>query len=444
MTHILMLGWEYPPHISGGLGVACEGLSKGIARLGVNITFVVPQLLGGEDSPHMELLDPYVIHKVVTDKKRTASNSSEPVLAASSQALKPVPGIDTIGIPAFLMPYWSEAEYDVYLRQAIAISSGVEAAFGPAPAPGVRYGSNIFEEVLRFSAQVAAIGPTLNFDAIHVHDWMTYPAGVALASTTGKPLIAHVHSLEYDRSGHSVNQQIHEIERFGLEAAQAVIAVSHYTKNVIHREHGIPLERVHVVHNGIYPSEAVHHYRGKGSWGSKVVLFLGRITFQKGPEYFVEAASRVIPHVPEATFVMAGSGDMLPQVQRRVNELGLDKHFRFPGFLKEREVEEMFSVADLYVMPSVSEPFGIAALEAINFDTPALISRQSGVSEVMGHTLKFDFWDTDRLADLIINALLYDELREDMISMAKAELQKIRWDAAASKTREVYSALLGS
>jgi glycogen(starch) synthase len=196
------------------------------------------------------------------------------------------------------------------------------------------------------------------------------------------------------------------------------------------------------VHNGIYEKTVIRHYEAKHpDWPKHLVLFLGRVTFQKGPDYFVQAAARVVPHVPDVRFVVAGAGDMLGHVQQMTRDLGVEKHFLFPGFLRGNAVEEMFSVADLYVMPSVSEPFGIAALEAINFDTPVLLSRQSGVSEVLEHSLKFDFWDVDRLADLIINGLIHEELRTDMIEMARKELMRLRWDASASKVMDVYKRL---
>ena len=283
-----------------------------------------------------------------------------------------------------------------------------------------------------------------SFDFIHAHDWMTFPAGVALAEKTGKPLIVHVHSLEHDRSGLFVHPQINEIERFGLQQADKIIAVSYFTKRSIERHHGIPAHKVQVVHNGVYDRDAVTDYRSKKTWPSHVVAFVGRVTFQKGPEYFIEVASKVVPHIPDVLFVMAGSGDMLPAVMERAKELKLTSNFMFPGFIKGEELEEVFSVADLYVMPSVSEPFGITALEAISFDTPVIISKQSGVAEVIEHALKVDFWDVDRMADLIINALEHPELRRDLARMAREELKQLHWGAAAMKTIEVYQELQSS
>lgn len=458
---VLMLGWEYPPHISGGLGTACEGLTTGLAHLGVEVIFVVPHLMGGERAAHMTIVN--ARGQTFTQSQKQGTAIEKPVLpkrsAPPSDAL-----ISRRPIPSFLRPYMTPEAFKAYIKS-------LEAPPSPAPTKGARtvlgdipdimpyipesvsspghhtksfqaYGGDLFGEVGRFAANVAASLAGEDFDLIHCHDWMTYPAGVALARISRKPLVVHVHSLEYDRSGVNVNPRIHRIERLGVRSATRVIAVSYYTRGIVNQQHGVPLEKICVVHNGVYECEAVNRYRALKKWPGKIVLFLGRITFQKGPEYFVEAAARVIPHVPNVLFVMAGTGDMLPQVIDRVSQLGIGKNFSFPGFLKGQEVEEMFSVADLYVMPSVSEPFGLTALEAIKFDTPVIISRQSGVSEVLTHALKFDFWDIERQADLMINALRHDELRTDMVAMAREEIKRQHWDAAALKTKQVYSSLV--
>lgn len=463
---ILMLGWEYPPHIAGGLGRACEGLSTSLAVQGVSIHFVVPHLFGGEKAEHMTLLDSRDSTRVLTNG--WSSNPLE--MPTRSRVSAPSQTISTVRVPAFLSPYWSPKRFreeivkrnvpsmrtarvprrtDEFVRALVEGEVyGVDLSALlvddleiPTATNGVHYGNDIFEEVERFTANVVALMANERFDVIHAHDWMTFPAGVALSEITGRPLVVHIHSLEFDRSGIFVNDQINEIERFGVQQADRVIAVSYFTQRSIERHHGIPRDKISVVHNGVYPKEAVDTYRVKKTWPRHVVLFLGRVTFQKGPDYFVEVATRVVPHVPDVLFVLAGSGDMLEGIINRVKELRLTDHFLFPGFLKGEEVEEMFSVADLYVMPSVSEPFGLSALEAINFNTPVIISRQSGVAEVLDNALKADFWDIDRMADLIINGLLHDELREDMVAMAKEEVRKLHWDAAATKTIEVYQAV---
>lgn len=437
---ILMLGWEYPPHIAGGLGTACQGLTRGLSRQGVEIQFLMPYVYGDEDSPHMTIIDPERIETQVA-AAQVAASMTEPEVEAL---------ITRYAIPAYLMPYWTNEEYRERVaeiskpgEQRETLASATQAIPGFIPTERAQYGSGIFGEVGSFTRTAVLAGQILDFDVIHAHDWMTFPAAVALRDLTGKPLVVHVHSLEFDRSGHHANDRINQIEGLGVTQADAVIAVSYYTKQIVCRQHGVSAERVHVVHNGIYPKEAVEHYReARPPKAKHLVLFLGRVTFQKGPDYFVRAAAKVIPHVPDVQFVLAGSGDMLEQVKHLAQELHIEDRFSFPGFLKGKAVEEMFSVADLYIMPSVSEPFGISVLEAINFDVPTLISRQSGVAEVVDHSLKFDFWDVERLADLIINALEYEELREDMIDHARRELGKLRWDAAASKTITVYNQVL--
>lgn len=442
MTKVLMLGWEYPPHISGGLGTACQGLTRGLARLGTNISFVLPRLTGDETDNHMQIFTPLE----TGEKFITTSKTLE-----QDKKVFEIDNIKTIAIDSPLSPYLNEVSYQDELSSIkYSIDSILETSSTLFSAREIKnknispqiYGSNIFEEVNRFASLVLGQTSELDFDVIHAHDWMTYPAGVALAKRTGKPLIAHVHSLEYDRSGLGVNTGIRDIEQYGIQNAKCVIAVSEYTKNEIQKHYACDRNKIKVVHNGIYPSKVRERYRRETGVNSKAVLFLGRITFQKGPDYFVEAAAKVIPHIPDVLFILAGSGDMLPKLIERVHDLGIEKNFLFPGFLKGEAVEKAFSIADLYVMPSVSEPFGISALEAINSNVPVLISKQSGVSEVVHHALKFDFWDVDRFADLMINALIHDTLRKDIVNMAREEIKKIKWDAAASKTLNIYNEII--
>ena len=438
--NILMLGWEYPPHIAGGLGIACEGLTKGLARPGTQITFIVPHLYGEEVAPHMNILD-----------SRTRTGDLLSVIPHELGQENEI--VRLFGIEAFLKPYWTEEEYSTssirYSETSLIEGGNAEVSASSTktkplvPAHEPHYGLDIYEEVSSFTQNVVHNFSHLDCDVIHAHDWMTYPAGVALSKVLGKPLVVHVHSLEYDRSGSNVNHRIHAIEHLGIASADAVIAVSHYTKNIVHQEHNIPTEKIYAVHNGIYPEQAVEYYKSKQKYdAAHIVLFLGRVTFQKGPEYFVKAAAKVIHHVPDVLFIMAGSGDMLDRIRALTEELQISTHFHFPGFLRGREVEKVFSVADLYVMPSVSEPFGLSALEAINFNVPTLISRQSGVAEVVSNSLKFDFWDVDRLADLIITCLIHEEMRLDMIEMARKELDQLRWDASARKTMNVYETVV--
>ncbi len=461
-----MLGWEYPPHIAGGLGTACEGLTAALAAQGVSIHFVVPEMFGGERVDHMRFSSA-ATGESLTPTDAASGRSTTPRVSSAS--------IDRSRVPAFLTPYWSQGHFadavTAAVKRAPRILSSEEVddpilqaviegeVFGvdigsiledseknrkgqPSPeGASNRYSPSIYAEVERFTQDVIARFASADFDIIHAHDWMTFPAAVALAQTTKRPMVVHVHSLEHDRSGMFYDESIDAIEKFGLRSADHVIAVSHYTKASIVRHHGISERKISVVHNGTYPKQLVSEYRQLKTWPKHVVLFLGRVTFQKGPEYFVDVAKKVIPYMEDILFVLAGDGDLLPTVREKVSQLQLNDYFLFPGFVQGEELEELFSVADLYVMPSVSEPFGITALEAISFETPVILSKQSGVAEVIEHALKVDFWDTDRMADLIINALTHPELRQELIEKAKQEVSRLHWGAAASKTIDVYDDL---
>lgn len=428
-----MLGWEYPPHITGGLGTACEGLTMALARGGIDISFVVPALLGGEKAPHMTLIDSWDGNAI--RGKRAAGAADTVMRTHVKKLLSCYAREEELELPVSLFEVEVEGEEEGEGAGEATITKKPNAS---------RYGGNIMDEVYGFSQRVAQLVDRLDFDLIHAHDWMTYPAGVVASRLSGKPLVAHVHSLEYDRSGQSVHPTIHGIERLGLEHSGAVIAVSAYTRSVVMDQHPVEGERVFVVHNGVsgkYRRSLKRRVEKKHR--GKTVLFLGRITFQKGPDYFVESASRVVQHVPDVRFVIAGTGDMLPQLVGRVRDLGLGNHFHFPGFLAGSDVEKMMRHADLYVMPSVSEPFGISALEAISCDTPCLISKQSGVGEVLRHALRVDFWDVNRMADLMINALLYPSMCYEMVRNASREAQRLRWGPAARRTVEVYRSVIG-
>jgi glycogen synthase len=470
--NVLMLGWEYPPHISGGLGTACEGLTTALAPLDVGITFVVPRLYGVETAPHMRLLSPELVaERTAADAQGQAVEGGPQNVEGGAQNIEGSHSSSLVGSPEelrrrreglpILSPYSSPAEYLTFRarlqRAGVAeFASRPETFFEAAPRPSAppeeprgteargpeaqaaHYGRNLFGEVLRFADRVAAWAQHHKPDIVHAHDWMTFPAATRVARMHNVPLVLHVHSLDQDRSGQSTNNTIVAIESAGVRAASRVIAVSHYTARMISDLHGVPLDRISVVHNGVYARRTVSAYRTEQKREGPLVLFLGRITYQKGPDYFVEAAAKVLEKVPEARFVMAGSGDMLPLMERRVAELGIAKSFEFPGFVRGREVEALFSTADVYVMPSVSEPFGIAALEAMSCETPVILSRQSGASEILQHALKVDFWDVQRLAAQIVSVLMYPELRKNIVEMAREEVRRVHWEAAATKVKQVY------
>jgi glycogen synthase len=465
-TDVLMLGWEYPPHISGGLGTACEGLTTALAPLGVQIEFVVPHLYGQEYAPHMRLSSPELTFSAldplawsantIRETGITPQQQQQPhALTSETVAVEAAGTVRTVRIPALLSPYLAPEHYAqivhalevgdrAVLEQWLGPDSLVELdALTSDGGSAHHYGENLISEVMRFADRVASFARDQRPRIVHAHDWMTFPAATRVAHMHGIPMVAHVHSLEQDRSGDGANPTIASFEGAGLRAATRVIAVSHYTARMIHQIHDIPLDRIDVVHNGAYTRRTVSAYRDEQHDDRPMVLFLGRITFQKGPDYFVEAAAKVLERVPNARFVMAGNGDMLPRLQARVQELGLDRCFEFPGFVRGPEVERLFSTADVYVMPSVSEPFGISALEAMSYETPVVLSRQSGASEILRHALKVDFWDVNKLAAQIVAILLYPELRRDIVNLAREEVRRVHWEAAASKVKEVYARALG-
>lgn len=456
-----MLGWEYPPHISGGLGTACEGLTTALAPLGVQIDFVLPALYGVERATHMRLVDPDQLvveeepDEVIVQSLATEADVEVITRPGGSRSVSTTSAhLQNVRIPALLSPYMTPEEYDAWISVLDTHESSEHWPALMQRIPGLptlmprverisgHYGRDLFAEVARYAARVAHWAARARRpDLVHAHDWMTFPAGTRVARMLGVPFVAHVHSLEQDRSGAGANGTISAIEGAGLKSADRIIAVSHYTANQIHHVHGIPLDRIDVVHNGVYAKHTAHSNRNEEPQPGPVVLFLGRITFQKGPDYFVEAADKVLQKIPDAKFVMAGSGDMLPRLQERVRELGIQHAFQFPGFVRGADVEHLFSIADVYVMPSVSEPFGISALEAMSYETPVILSRQSGASEVLRHALKVDFWDIHKLAAQIVAVLTYPELKQSIIDMAREEVRRVHWEAAAQKVKKVYEKL---
>ena len=295
------------------------------------------------------------------------------------------------------------------------------------------------EEVSRYALVASSIAGENEFDVIHAHDWLTYPAGLAAKRISGKPLVVHVHATEFDRSGENVNQPVYDIERQGMTEADLVITVSNLTRQIVIDRYGIPAEKVITVHNAVEPVDRPELDGVTKHVKEKVVTFLGRVTYQKGPDYFVEAANKVLKRDSNVRFVMAGSGDLLNKMIRRVAQLKISTKFHFTGFLAGPEVDTMFAMSDVYVMPSVSEPFGISPLEAMRSNVPVVISKQSGVAEVLQHALKVDFWDVDALADAIYGILHYDGLRKMFVRYGKTEVDNLIWENAAQNILEVYN-----
>ncbi|MDK2849702.1 MAG: hypothetical protein PWR32_369 [Candidatus Woesearchaeota archaeon] len=399
-----MLGWEFPPYNVGGLGTACYGLTKALSALGLKIIFVVPKAPDEFD---------YDFLKVVNA------------------------GIDLehleqyIPINSGIVPYYESFPSTKILRNDIVKSKNFQL-----------YGPHIFEEVNLFSDKVLNVANNFDFDLIHAHDWMTYPAAIKLKHKTGKPLILHIHATSFDRGVIGIDPRVYDIEKRGFEEADVIVAVSEFTMRTVIEKYGINPEKVKVVHNGVLLGNKDKFYDVKIFPNDYVVSFVGRITIQKGPLYFVEAAKIVSDFIPNVKFLVTGSGDMLPQMINRVAELGLSDKVVFTGFLRGKELDKIYAMSDVYVMPSVSEPFGITPLEAIANGTPVIISKQSGVSEVLRNCLKVDYWDVEKMANYIIAVLKYSELRDTLKTHAFMEITNINWDNAAKKLLGIYEEVL--
>ncbi len=399
-----MFGWEFPPHNSGGLGVACFGLTRALAGLGVNVIFVMPRR-SEIPNPHCKIL-----------------------FAEDEEGKVALKEIDSL-----LSPYLTGEEYEE-VRKLIG--------------GGSSYAHSLMKEVLRYAKKARGIAAKSDCDVIHAHDWLSFPAGMEAKKITGKPLIAHVHATEFDRTGGTgVNKAVFDIEKKGMEAADRVVTVSEFTKKIVHEKYGIPEKKIDVVHNGI---DETDYIRGDVSplalsklrdQGNKIVLFVGRITLQKGPDYFVRVAKKVVEHYPKVLFVVAGSGDMEWKMIQEVAYQGIADKFMFAGFLRGKELDEVYKISDLYIMPSVSEPFGITPLESLMHGTPALVSKQSGVSEVVTHVLRADFWDIDDMADKVLSILQNDVLKFTLSRQGNKEVKNIDWKKAAQKCILLYSKL---
>jgi glycogen(starch) synthase len=420
---VLMFGWEFPPHITGGLGTACFGLTKGLVKHGVDVIFVVPKAFGDETKEGFRLV-----------------NASEVVLDFSKTETKEYwDKIQFMEIGSNLVPYLDPEEFEKAVTADQITGTGeLRSVFSKQYRFSGKYGPNLMEEVSRYALVASSIASNSTFDVIHAHDWLTYPAGITAKKLTGKPLVVHVHATEFDRSGEHVNQPVYDIERQGMTEADLVITVSNLTRQIVIEKYGIPAEKVITVHNAVEPVDRPELEGVTKHVKEKVVTFLGRVTYQKGPDYFVEAAYKVLKRDSNVRFVMAGSGDLLNRMIRRVAQLKIATKFHFTGFLAGSEVDTMFAMSDVYVMPSVSEPFGISPLEAMRSNVPVVISKQSGVAEVLQHALKVDFWDVDALADAIYGILHYEGLGKMFVRYGKTEVDNLIWENAALNVIEVY------
>lgn len=425
---VLMFGWEFPPHISGGLGTASYGLTKGLTSIpGMEVIFVVPKAHGDEDQSGMRLIGANEVH--IAHRKISFKGTITPV--------------EKIEVESKIVPYTDPEQFWRLTRstrygRSILVKTNDQ---GKLDFSG-KYGDNLIEEIEKYSIVASVIASENQFDIIHAHDWLAYPAGIAASKVSGKPLVIHVHATDFDRSGGAVNPVVYDIEKRGMEAADQIITVSNLTRETVINKYGIDQSKVVTVYNAVEPAGGIYdNFRAKPG-DDKVVTFLGRITLQKGPEYFIEAAHRVLQVMDNVRFVMAGSGDMMERMMRRAASLNITDRFHFTGFLKGDDVYRMLYMSDVYIMPSVSEPFGISPLEAMQSNVPVIISKQSGVAEILTHAVKVDFWDIDAMADAIHGILTYPAMSRMFIEKGREEVNTFKWENSARHVKEVYLSAL--
>ncbi len=422
---VLMFGWEFPPISSGGLGTACYGLTKGLSSKGIEVTFVLPKGYAGLDPGHLNII--------------------------STDGIK-LDHVNFKTVDSALQGYITSSAYKNRIRKFLSKGKG--------DAAHAIYGHDLYQEVERYAEKARMIAQNESFDIIHAHDWMTYKAGMNVKQETGKPLVVHVHATEFDRTGGNPNQHVYDIERQGMHYADLIIAVSNFTKDKIVQHYAVSAEKVRVLHNAVdfggmnelVSSSMPNNHTNRFNAGlknaglqpmEKTVLFLGRLTLQKGPDYFLYAAKKVLETDSRVKFIIAGSGDMEPFIIHKAAELGISRNVLFTGFLSGSDVDEAYKKADLYVMPSVSEPFGITPLEAMKNGVPVLISKQSGVSEVLSNCLKTDFWDIDDMASKMMAVLNYRTLHGALRENGNAEVKKFSWENTASNCIKIYNEAIG-
>ena len=426
---VLMFGWEFPPHIAGGLGTACYGMTKGLAANGVDVLFVMPSASGDEDQSAVRIINA----------------SDVPVDTVSTTVDEFLGKVQFVHIGSNMVPYVDPHDFTTMVEEERKRQvKDFRVQYGQKYKFSGKYDSNLMEEVARY----AMVGATIalqhkdEIDVIHAHDWLTYLAGIGAKQLTGKPLVVHVHATSFDRaSDDKIDTRVYDLEKKGMEAADRVIAVSDLTRNIVINKYGISPDKVVTVHNAVDFSgrENLEVTRGVRD---KVVTFLGRVTYQKGPEYFIEAAAKVLKRCPHVRFVMAGNGDMLNRCIRHVARLGISDRFHFTGFLRGKEVQKMFALSDVYVMPSISEPFGISPLEAMQTYVPSVISKQSGCAEVLKYALKVDFWDVDAMSDAIYGLINYPAIAALASRCGHDEVNALKWNNAAAKVKSVYESVI--
>ena len=443
---VLMLGWEFPPFISGGLGTACYGLTKGLDEIGVEVCFVLPTPLPIDGSAGLQFRTP------ADATKPDAANGPggvDPTTASAEEIVQLFEHVELHRIHGMLQAYADPATYAHAMKEFLRLQQtggahAIETPIGEfSPMGQELYSGDLLDQVRRYEKVAVGLAENERFDVVHAHDWMTFPAGLAIAAAAHKPLVVHVHSTEFDRSGENVNDLIYNIERAGMHGADRVVCVSYLTSRTVTSRYDVDESKVSVVYNAVDLPDQDKLELEPITGAEKIVLFLGRVTLQKGPEYFLQAAKKVVEKYQNVRFVIAGSGDMITQCIRQAAELGLGRYVTFTGFLRGDDVNEIFRMADLFVMPSVSEPFGIAPLEALSHDVPVIISRQSGVSEVLKHVLKVDFWDTDEMANKILAVLRHPPLQRTLRQHGRIDVGQLSWADSASKLADIYRDLTG-
>jgi glycosyltransferase involved in cell wall biosynthesis len=425
---VLMFGWEFPPHISGGLGTASYGLTKGMTTLDdLEVIFVVPKLWGDEEKGIVRLIG---ANKIPVAFKQIFYKGSRKPIEKIEVSSKIIPYTDP-------EDFWKvvKSEEETYSLYVQTNNKGKVDFTG-------KYDESLMDEIHKYSIVASVIAEENEFDIIHAHDWLAYPAGIAAMEVSGKPLVIHVHATDFDRSGGNVNPDVYKIEKAGMDAASKIITVSNLTRDIVINKYNIDPEKIVTVYNAVEPVEANADITIKKGFNEKIVTFLGRITLQKGPEYFIEAANKVLKVMPNIRFVMAGSGDMMERMIRRAAALKITDRFHFTGFLKGHEVFTLLAMSDVYIMPSVSEPFGISPLEAMQSNVPVIISKQSGVAEILTHAVKTDFWDIDAMADAIYGILNYPALSKMFIEKGKEEVIRLKWDNSARHVKEIYEKVI--
>ena len=403
LPSVLMFGWEFPPFNSGGLGVACEGLSKALASSGVDLTFVLP----------------FKIPISVPWCRFVFSNESTDLISENQ-------------MQRLFSGYQS---HSIHSKSSKTQDNGLPDAVS----------GDLIERVRAYALRAGAIAKKNKHSVIHAHDWLTYPAGIEAKKVSGRPLVVHIHATEFDRSGDNINKEIYNIELEGFRKADMVVAVSGRTREKVIQKYGISPHKVKVVHNGVEFQKSVNPvletFNRIKAGGNKIVLYAGRITLQKGPDYFVAMAEKILRYEPKTFFVVSGSGDMEELMIRQVANLGISDRFIFCGWLRGEELATIYRDADIYVMPSVSEPFGLLPLEVMISDTPVLISKESGVSEVVSCVLKSHFWDTDDMADKVLSVLRHKKLKNHLSVNGKEEVKAIHWKKAAESLISLYNSL---